>query len=80
MALVRVYKQPDSQETGRAHGDQEIKGKGRVIRAGGVDDAARDDGTDKRGGGAEEIEEGIEEELFAAWRHLGDLCSVRGMR
>lgn len=50
------------------------------MSAGGIDDAARDNGTDERGGGAEEVEKREEEEFFAARRHLGDLCSITGVR
>lgn len=43
--------------------------------AGGVDDGARDDGTDERGSRAKEVEKREEEELFAARRHLGNLST-----
>lgn len=79
MALVRIYKKQDPQETGQRHRGQEVKGKGTVMSARGIDDAARDNGTDERGGGAEEVEEREKEEFFAARRHLGDLCSVTGV-
>lgn len=64
-------------EADGTQGREKVERCGIVVRRRGIDDGAGDEGTNKRRGFADYIEEGEEEELFASRCDLGDLYMSR---
>ena len=74
----QVDKEQYDAETDGTQCRQEVERSGIVVRGHGINDSAGDDGTDERGGFADYVEEGEEEELLAAGCDLGDLRMPQG--
>ena len=70
---LQVDEEQYDAETDGTECGQEVERGGVVVRVHGINDSARNDGSDERGGFADYIEEGEEEKFFATGCNLGDL-------
>ena len=70
---LQVDEEQYDAETDGTESGQEVERGGVVVRGHGINDGARNDGSDEGGGFADDIEEREEEKFFATGCNLGDL-------